>query len=652
MLTDTKTAQYCKVLGNWSISRKIGDGTSGQTAVYQIIRRSSNWEESCALKAIPLIREKGVYSYLTEARRKEYCEALSLRKEKAIKEVQYMSALRGKTNIVDYIDYDTVEWAESDSFGCDLLIRMELLQDLRSELRKGRVFSEKEIIRIGQDICCALVACHDKNILHRDIKPENIFFNDDGDYKLGDFGIAKILDENPNSGSTGVGTPEYAAPEQNSGRYDMRVDLYSLGLVLYELSNQNRLPFAHSAYITDEEVRFRLLGKPLPMPSGDVSSSLVKVILKACAFNPSERYQSAKELLNALREIKEISEKKPTHQSKNTPHKRKQAEPSVRYETVPAKPDYYEIHGPAESKETIEKQALAGNASAQYRLAVMYYTGDGVSKDHATAVQWLYKAALQEHPAACIDLGNCYKHGIGVKKNESQAFNCYKIAASHNIAEGFLALADCYFDGVGTEKNADKAVLYYQKAAQLGSGSAFKKLGDNYYEGKVGEKNVEKALDNYLQAIKKQHVGAARKYKHILKHLSKENIHILKQKGHQIDNIGAELEKKVRKLCTYNLLKQFWTYICVIAGGLSIGYLYGTSNSILLCIIASIIPGFVHAPLHLKLRYFISRMEDPLTSISKVDTGDFVEHIINWFLMFFLGIAIFYLLNTIFHFGF
>ena len=229
MLADTKSAQYSKVLGNWNIYKRIGHGTNGKTVVYQIIRRHSTWEESCALKAIPLICEDGVYSHFTEERKREYLKTLALRKEKAVREVQYMSALRGKTNIVAYIDYDTVEWTESDSFGCDLLIRMELLHNLRDELRNGRIFSEQEILKIGKDICSALIVCHEKNILHRDIKPENIFFNDDGDYKLGDFGIARIVDECQDSASTGIGTPEYAAPEQGSGRYD-KYRYYACGL--------------------------------------------------------------------------------------------------------------------------------------------------------------------------------------------------------------------------------------------------------------------------------------------------------------------------------------------------------------------------------------------------------------------------------------
>ena len=119
----------------------------------------------------------------------------------------------------------------------DLLIRMELLNNLRDEIRKGRHYNEPEIIKIGKDICHALVACHQNKILHRDIKPENIFFNDRKDFKLGDFGISRIINGSRKA-NTRIATWEYAAPEQfaqtGNKDYDFSVDIYSLGLVLYD----------------------------------------------------------------------------------------------------------------------------------------------------------------------------------------------------------------------------------------------------------------------------------------------------------------------------------------------------------------------------------------------------------------------------------
>lgn len=93
--------------------------------------------------------------------------------------------------------------------------------------------------------------CQCQNIIHRDIKPENIFVSRFGEFKLGDFGIARELDRSM-SGLSKKGTFSYMAPEMYKGEeYDARVDIYSLGIVLYKLCNHNRLPFYQSAKAAD-----------------------------------------------------------------------------------------------------------------------------------------------------------------------------------------------------------------------------------------------------------------------------------------------------------------------------------------------------------------------------------------------------------------
>lgn len=302
MTMETRSNQYGKVLGDWHIRQTIGYGSKG-TVVYRITKRERDgmWEETCALKAIPLIHQRGRLDSLSPERREEYERALRRRKAIAREEVKAMEKVRGESNIVTYIDSDAVEWETENEFGCDFLIRMEYLHNLRNQINSGKVFSEREIIQIGLDICNAISHCHQMDILHRDIKPENIFISDSGKYKLGDFGISRIMDECPSAyASTGIGTPEYAAPEQSSGKYDWRVDIYSLGIVLYELGNHNRRPFVETAYPDGDEILRRLSNEPIPNPDG-VSQTLARVILKACAFYPEDRYQTAEALEKALR---------------------------------------------------------------------------------------------------------------------------------------------------------------------------------------------------------------------------------------------------------------------------------------------------------------------------------------------------------------
>ena len=302
MSIESRSQQYGRIAGHWQIREFLGSGSGGKSAVFRLVHTDSNSVES-ALKVVNLIEKRGSIESLSEARKAEYERAKQESKDFAEREVLLMNKLQGRTNVVAYSDHTFVDWADETGFGCDLLIRMELLTDLRSEIEAERRFDQAEILKIGRDICTALVLCHGKNILHRDIKPENIFHNEDGNYKLGDFGVSRILSAAPMSkASTSVCTPEYAAPEQLSGKYDTRVDIYSLGLVLYELSNGNLLPFATSSYITDVEVQKRMLGTPLPVPC-NASESFADVILKACAFHPDDRYQTAEDFLAELNHL-------------------------------------------------------------------------------------------------------------------------------------------------------------------------------------------------------------------------------------------------------------------------------------------------------------------------------------------------------------
>ncbi len=299
MSIESRSRQYGVVFDHWQIKEFLGSGSGGKSAVFRLSRIDSTWGRS-ALKVINLIEEKGNIDSISAYRRNEYEQAKNECKKSAEQEVRLMDEMHGNTNIVDYLDHKFVDWSDETGFGCDMLIRMELLEDLRGKLRDGHQYSEKEVLKIGRDICTALVLCHGKGILHRDIKPENIFINSDGNFKLGDFGVSRILSAAPTAvASTGIGTPEYAAPEQFTGRHDKRVDIYSLGLVLYELSNGNKLPFARTGYARPVDVERRQMGEPLPAPS-NASEAFASVILKACAHKKQERYQTAEELLTAL----------------------------------------------------------------------------------------------------------------------------------------------------------------------------------------------------------------------------------------------------------------------------------------------------------------------------------------------------------------
>ena len=219
------------------------------------------------------------------------------------REIALMSRLKGHSNIVSYEDHQIIP--HEDGIGWDILIRMELLRPINDALRQNKSFTRAEVIRLGTDLCRALEVCGQYNIIHRDIKPANIFISDTGDYKLGDFGVARIASASTGA-STRAGTVNYMAPEVFRGeKYTANVDIYSLGLVMYQLLNANRMPFYPPypqpiTFSAAEQARARrLAGEALPLPSG-AQDALGQLVCKACAPDPAQRFAGPLALRKAL----------------------------------------------------------------------------------------------------------------------------------------------------------------------------------------------------------------------------------------------------------------------------------------------------------------------------------------------------------------
>lgn len=297
---------YCKQFepfwGNWYIKREIGSGSFGK--VFEIERCEMGRSYRAALKVVSIPVDESEMKNTINSEGLSWEEANSYYKEIAnffYKECIMMSDLKGNTNIVGYEDHQIHQRA--DGIGWDIFIRMELLIPLREYLNAMPVTVEL-VRRLALDMCEALLLCEKRNIIHRDIKPENIFVNADGAFKLGDFGVARL--ESTAGASTKVGTFDYAAPEvfMGEGRYDSRVDIYSLGMVMYRLLNENRLPFmplppATIGFVQKEEAKARRMrGEILPPPV--YGSYLSPVILRACEYNPNCRFQTAAEMKQYL----------------------------------------------------------------------------------------------------------------------------------------------------------------------------------------------------------------------------------------------------------------------------------------------------------------------------------------------------------------
>lgn len=294
-----------KTWPKWKIIRTIGEGSFGK--VFEIERNEYGIEEHSALKVISIPKSVSEIQALkndgmTDADSTAYFRGIV---GDFVQEIRLMSKLKGNPHIVTYEDFDVIE--KNDSIGFEILIRMELLTEFSVCFGKRR-FSVYDVLKLGIDMCKALESCRDFNIIHRDIKPENIFMSSNGDYKLGDFGIARTV-EKTMVGLSRKGTYSYMAPEiYNGNKYGFETDIYSLGLVLYKLLNNNRDPFlpnppAPVMYSDKMEAMLkRMQGEPLPLPA-NTDEVLSKIILKACAHNPAERYVHPREFRLALEKI-------------------------------------------------------------------------------------------------------------------------------------------------------------------------------------------------------------------------------------------------------------------------------------------------------------------------------------------------------------
>lgn len=295
--------QYEPLFGSWYITEEIGSGAEG--SLYRIRRTDAlGHEYYSALKAVSVPASESETASLmaggmTLDEVAEYYESVL---ENTTQEFELLAKLKGNSNIVSYEDHEI--FRHDNGIGWDILIRLEELTPLVS-YSIDKPLSADEVARMARDICRGLSLCKKFGIVHRDIKPDNIFISPSGSYKLGDFGIARII-EKTTMGLSRKGTYEYMAPEVYWGReYGSSVDLYSLGMVMYRYLNDGRMPFMPQSpepiHAGDREEAFvkRVNGHEIPSPRCG-SEELKRIVLKACAYDRSDRYEDADAMLMDL----------------------------------------------------------------------------------------------------------------------------------------------------------------------------------------------------------------------------------------------------------------------------------------------------------------------------------------------------------------
>lgn len=303
MSDKTSSAIVFSHIGN-TVGEKLGSGAFG--TVYKVIKTNVSGQYVRALKHITIPTEKQYNSVLNsmggDVSKADSYFAQML--NSIVSEIQILNSLseRGTQHIVRYYENDIIATASPKRY--DIFILMEYLTPLEDYIQSHN-FLVRDVVKLGLDVLDGLQSCHDNGVIHRDIKDDNIFVSNKGEYKIGDFGVSKILKDSSKAESL-KGTPNFLAPEVYLGKegYTKSVDLYSLGIVLYRLLNYSRNPFVPSFpaqyFSQDEDKAFeeRMSGKIPPLPSLG-GEEIGRVIIRAISGS-NERFQIAGEFINAL----------------------------------------------------------------------------------------------------------------------------------------------------------------------------------------------------------------------------------------------------------------------------------------------------------------------------------------------------------------
>jgi len=174
---------------------------------------------------------------------------------------------------------------------------------LESVIKKKKELNFRIVAKILMQVCAALNYAHQKGIVHRDIKPANIMLLENFEVKVMDFGIARLQASSLTQSNVTLGTPHYISPEQLEGKpADKRSDIFSLGVVIYEFLTGEK-PFKGESI---SSLMYNIVNNTPPLPSAlDERNPLVfdRIVSKAMAKNPEERYQEAEEIEKTLREF-------------------------------------------------------------------------------------------------------------------------------------------------------------------------------------------------------------------------------------------------------------------------------------------------------------------------------------------------------------
>ncbi len=267
-----------KTLGNYQIIERVGKG--GMATVYKAYQPALDRQV-----AVKVIHEQLASEDI------EYVKRFQ-------REAKVVASLR-HPNIVQVFDYGVEN--NLPYMVMEYLDGHTLKAELQALAAKGQPMPFDEVRRIFEAVASAVAYAHSQGLIHRDIKPANIFLTHKGEVILTDFGIARVAGGTQYTASgVVIGTPDYMSPEQCQGAHgDARSDIYSLGIVLYEMLT-GRVPFEAD---TPLSVIMKHVSEPPPPPrqiNASIPEPVASVLMKTLAKEPDDRYPRVEEVMTAL----------------------------------------------------------------------------------------------------------------------------------------------------------------------------------------------------------------------------------------------------------------------------------------------------------------------------------------------------------------
>lgn len=285
-MTIEKLKSLEPLFGTWYVDSKIAEGRHSK--VFRVYKTTDGVTEFLALKTLKFpANDKELSRIIESGRYKTVGEYLDTLEAAVTANMNKMLSLRTNDSIVRFDNFTIVK--ESSCFYVIML--MELLTPFSEKVRANEI-TTAQAAKISIDLCSAVEGFRSIGIIHHQIKPENIYVDSEGNYKLGDFGISNVAGRMKNEASP------YMAPEvYKESAYDTSSDIYSIGVLLYKLLNNNRLPFLPDfpkpVSLSDREAAFekQLRGEQLPAPA-NADAGISSIISKALAYRQSDRYFS------------------------------------------------------------------------------------------------------------------------------------------------------------------------------------------------------------------------------------------------------------------------------------------------------------------------------------------------------------------------